>query len=214
MGAAELLPYASGLAAAAAGWRAAVAPSGALGRALRAAALGALAAAAFLRGAAPSALSAALLLSAVAQAIPPKAGRNWSSGSSLASFAAMAAFAYLFLRAGLGQAALADGGHMAAIAAAALAGVWLTTALLRRRTAQAISQASDAAALGAMLAAAFSLHFALWFAMAGACLVFAAEALALLQGADDQPGRAPPLAMAYWAASYLGQAAIVYAFLR
>ncbi len=186
--------------------------SGRLTTFLASAALGALAMFAYFRWIAPTEAPLGLALGAAGLALRLRGGR--AAGAMILLCAEWLVFAYLFLKTGDGGGALMSDGMRGALAAA----VVIVTALALRRLWPALPRprglaVAEAAALVLMFATVLTLNWSFWPAMLGTAAVLAAEVLLLLVASDAVKDRAWIRRLA-WGASYLGQAALAYAFLR
>jgi uncharacterized membrane protein YhhN len=124
-------------------------------------------------------------------------------------------FAYLFLRVGEGRQAFLTDAVKAALLVALLFGAASSLARLWPKTGS--SKPGVAAAAGGltlMTGSALTLVWSFWPAMAGAAWALASEALLLATAFLGRPRDGPMLRRCAWALSYLGQAAMAYAFLR
>ena len=183
--------------------------------ALKTCALGALALFSYFRGIAPTEVPAALTLGAIAEALTPSGVLRWRAANVLFRTAGALVFAYLFLRVGEGRAAfLGDGAKAGLLVALVAAGGF---GLARLRPVAAVARVGAIMEVGASLLAAIgalTLYWSLWPAMAGALGVLASETLLLAAAFWGRVRDGPHLRRAVWILSYLGQAAMAYAFLR
>ncbi len=208
------LPYLSIASAIAAAW-AAGRRSGSAEPALKAFALAALAMFAFFRGVGPSSVAQALTLAAIAEAMAQRGQRRVRTAAVAFLAGAWLVYAGLFARSGGSWAAFAAQPVRAGLLILALA----STGWLARRAWPALGPARlgaglDLGLLVVMLGAGFTLAWSDWPAMAGALAVVAAEAALISAAFLGRPPDGGSTRRIAWTASYLGQAAIAYAFLR
>ena len=208
------LPYLSLATALAAGVMAGRAPSRAE-PVLKTAALATLALFAYFRWIAPSSIAAALVLNAIGTAGLARGAERWRRPAIALVVVAWLVFAWLFMSTGDGWQALFGDGVRGGLLAMVLIGAGLG---LRRLWPSIVppraGAIAEAAALTLMAASVLTLDWEFWPAMLGALGVVAAEALLLAGASGHRPGEGPNVRRAAWALSYLGQAAMAYAFLK
>jgi hypothetical protein len=188
--------------------------SGRLTALLECVALAALALFAYFRWIAPTEAPLGLALGAAAVTVLPTDRERWRRAALLLLIGEWLVFTYLFLKTGDRGAALFSDGLRAGLAAATA----IAAGVLFRRLWPGLAQARGGAAaetivLVLMIVSALTLDWSFWPAMVGALAVFAAEA-ALLALAAGRLARARLVRPLAWGLSYLGQAAMAYAFLR
>ncbi len=184
-------------------------------RALKVCAIAALALFAYFRQIAPTEIPVALVLGAIAEVVTPAAARRWAVVDTMFRAAGWVVFAYLFLRIGEGRAAFLGDAVKAAMLVGLLVGAGFGLARLwpllgRSRRPVGL----EAAALSMMVIAALTLYWSFWPAMAGAAGVMASEGLMIAAVFTGRPADSLQVRRGAWALSYLGQAAMAYAFLR
>lgn len=177
-------------------------------------AVAALALFAYFRWIAPTEAPLGLVLGAAGLVLLPPTAARWRSPAIGLLVAEWLVFAYLFLKTGDGLSAMLMDAARAGLTAAVVFG----TAFLLRRLWTRLERprsgaAAELAALALMMAAALTLDWSFWPAMAGGAAVLAAEA-ALLVSAARRAEPSPLVPRLAWMLSFLGQAAIAYAFLR
>ena len=208
------LPYLSLAAALAAGVAAGRAPTRAE-PALKAAALAALALFAYFRWIAPSSIAVGLVLNAIGTAGLARGPERWRRPAIALVVAAWLVFAWLFMSTGDGWQGLFGDGARGGLLAVVLIGAGLG---MRRLWPSIVppwaGPVAEAAALTLMAASVLTLDWEFWPAMLGTLGVVVAEALLLTGACGRWPGEGPSVRRAAWALSYLGQAAMAYAFLK
>jgi len=205
-------PWISAASALAAGLSA---PEGRGGRALRAVALGALALYAYFRWITPTSVPLALTCLAIGQASSPEGPGRWRRWTIVLPILGWLVLANLYRSTGDGAGVFLNDVAKAALLAALLAGAGYGAWRVSRWTSlPRAGLAAEAAALFLMGVMSLTLDWDFWPVMAGALLALASFALVLYAG--GAAGKTPPprAARVAWGLSFVGQAAMAYAFLR
>lgn len=189
-----------------------VAPEGRWGRALRTCALGALAFYAYFRWITPSSVPMALTCLALGQATTPQGPQRWRRWTIALTALGWLILANLYRSTGEGPGVFvgdaAKAGLLAALAIGAGYGLWRTW---RWTPEPHLGFAAEAAALTLMGLMSLTLDWDFWPVMAGTGAVLASFALVLWTGGRSA---GPRLLRAAWALSFLGAAAMAYAFVK
>ncbi len=207
------LPYLSVAASFAGGWTTG-GRSPRLAAGFRTLALAAVGLFAYFRWIAPSEVALALALSAAGQSLQRPGRSRWRSAAAAFTFAGWLVLAYLFLKTGDGRVSVVADGAKAGL----LAGVLLAIGLGARRLwpvwrTPRWPLAVAAAGLLAMWVGAVTLDWGFWPVLVGAGAVLLGAFLDMALEAGLLPDVRLTARLA-WASSYIGQAAIAYAFLR
>ena len=191
------------------------APKDGWGRALRTVALAALGLFAYFRWIAPTSIPMALACQALGQALLPEGSMRWRRWAVGLPALGWLILANLYRTTGDGPGVFiqdaAKAGLFAALAIAAGYGLWRAW---RWTSPPRAGVAAEALALLAMAAMSLTLDWDFWPVMAGALAVLASFAVALYAGRAGTHSPSPAFARATWGLSFLGQAAMSYAFLR
>ena len=184
-------------------------------RALRTTALAALGLYAYFRWIAPTSVPMALACQALAQALLPQASRRWSRWAIALPAFGWLILANLYRTTGDGPGAFVQdaikAGMFAALAIGGGYGLWR---VWRWTSPPRAGVAAEAVALLVMAAMSLTLDWDFWPVMAGAVAVLVSFAVTSYGGRDGTDGASPAFARAAWGLSFLGQAAMAYAFLR
>ncbi len=193
----------------------AAAPEGGWTRALRTTALGALALFAYFRWITPSSVPLALACQALGAALLPSAPGRWRRWAVLVPVFGWLVLANLYLATGDGPVVFVQDAAKASLFAVLAVGAgyglwraWRWTPPPRKGV------AAEAVALLVMGAMSLTLDWDFWPVMAGALMSLAAFGAAIWGGRIGTGGPSPALVRAGWALSFIGQAAMAYAFLR
>ena len=204
-------PWVSAASALAAGYL----PEGRPGRTLRVIALSALALFAYFRWITPTSVPMALACQAIGQAVLPLGPRRWRRIGIGLPVLGWLVLANLYRGAGDGPGVFVGDGFKAGFLAALVIGAGYGLWRIRRSAARPRpGLVAEAVALVAMGVMSLTLAWDFWPVMVGAVAVLAAFGLQVYGGraSEAEPSRA--LARATWALGFLGQAAMVYAFVR
>lgn len=205
-------PWISAASALAAGL---AAPGGRASRVLKVCALAALGLYAYFRWITPTSVPMALACQALGQALSPQGPWRWRRWTiALPSFGWLV-LANLYRTTGEGPGVFvsdaAKAGLFAALAIGAGYGLWR---LWRQRSGWRTGVTVEALALAVMAAMSLTLDWDFWPVMAGVLATLACFALMLYPGRPAETAPSPAVARAAWALSFVGQAAMAYAFLR
>ena len=185
------------------------------GRALRATALAALALYAYFRWIAPAATPMGLTCQALGQAVLPLGAPRWRRVAIALPAAGWLILANLYHGAGDGIGVFVGDGLKAALLAALLIGGGYGLWRVWRRTPRPhVGLVLEAGALAVMATATLTLDWDFWPVIAGALAVLAAFALTLYGAGRPGAEASSNLQRGAWALTFLGQAAMAYAFLR
>ncbi len=205
-------PWISAAAALAAGF---VPAEGRAGRAFRTLALGALALYAYFRGITPTSIPMALTCLALGQAVSPEGPQRWRRWTILAPALGWLILANLYRSTGDGPGVFvsdaAKAGLLVALLIGAGYGLWRAW---RWRPPPRAGVAVEAAALLVLGVMSLTLDWDFWPVMTGALAVLASFAVVLYCGGAAGKAPSPAFARLAWGLTFIGQAAMAYAFLR
>ena len=190
-------------------------PDGRAGRVLRSCAIAALAFYAYFRWITPTSVPMALTCLALGQALTPEGPGRWRRWTIALPALAWLILANLYLSTGDGPGVFisdaAKAGLLATLAIGAGYGLWRSW---RWAPPPRAGFAAEAGALLIMGVASLTLDWDFWPVMAGALAALASFALVLYAGGASGKAPSARVARAVWGLSFLGQAAMAYAFVR
>ena len=191
------------------------APESRAGRALRTSAIAALALYAYFRWITPTSIPMALTCLALAQACSPAGSGRWRRWTILLPVLGWLILANLYRTTGDGPGVFvgdaAKAGLLAALVIGAGYGLWRTW---RWAPPPRIGFAAEAGALLLMGLSSLTLDWDFWPVMAGALATLASFALVIYAGGAAGKPATARVARAAWGLTFVGQAAMAYAFLR
>ena len=185
------------------------------GKALRGLALAALALFAYFRWITPTSVPMALVCQAIGQAVLPPGQERWRKIAIALPVLSWLILANLYRGAGDGLGVFVGDGFKAGLLAALVIGAGYGLWRRRRSAPRPLpGLVAEAAALVIMGVMSLTLAWDFWPVMIGALLVLGAFALQVYGGRASETQPPAILSKGVWALSFLGQAAMAYAFLR